>query len=418
MSQLRFRNAVSPLRRNIDAPTLRTPAALPSIDDLIATDRPDVPMHCLRPAVLVATARRFVAEFPGDVLYAVKCNPEPVVLRALWDGGVRHFDCASAGEVVLVRQMFPEAAIHFMHPVKSRRAIREAYARHGVRDFVFDGTDELAKILAETGIDTENAGDLGLFVRLALPAGDAAIDLSGKFGAEANEAALLLRAARPLCRRLGVSFHVGSQCLDPLAYRHAMELAGSVIRAAGVDVDIIDVGGGFPVSYSDVEPPPLGAFLAEIEASFDALKLPDTVRLWCEPGRALVAAGGSVVVQVQMRRGEVLYVNDGVYGSLSDAGALGFRFPARKIPVGAPASAELLAFSFYGPTCDSADIMHGPFFLPADIAEGDWIELGQLGAYGACLRTAFNGFDRAVIAEVRDQPLLLTPGYELEAIAA
>ena len=418
MSQLRFRNAVSPLRRNIDAPALRTPDALPTINDLVAADRPDVPMHCLRPAVLVATARRFVAEFPGDVLYAVKCNPEPAVLRALWDGGVRHFDCASAGEVALVRQMFPEAAIHFMHPVKSRRAIREAYARHGVRDFVFDGADELAKILFETGIDTENAGDLGLFVRLALPAGDAAIDLSGKFGAEANEAALLLRAARPLCRRLGVSFHVGSQCLDPLAYRHAMELAGSVIRAAGVDVDIIDVGGGFPVSYSDVEPPPLGAFLAEIEASFDALKLPDTVRLWCEPGRALVAAGGSVVVQVQMRRGEMLYVNDGVYGSLSDAGALGFRFPARRIPVGAPASAEFLAFSFYGPTCDSADVMHGPFFLPADIAEGDWIELGQLGAYGACLRTAFNGFDRAVIAEVRDPPLLRTPGYGLEAIAA
>ena len=418
MSHLRFRNAVSPLRRNLDAPALRTPDALPSINDLVAADRPDVPMHCLRPAVLVATARRFVAEFPGDVLYAVKCNPEPAVLRALWDGGVRHFDCASAGEVALVRQMFPEAAIHFMHPVKSRRAIREAYARHGVRDFVFDGADELAKILSEIEVDTKNARDLGLFVRLALPAGDAAIDLSGKFGAEATEAALLLRAARPLCRRLGVSFHVGSQCLDPLAYRHAMELAGSVIRAAGVDVDIIDVGGGFPVSYSDVEPPPLGAFLAEIEASFDALKLPDTVRLWCEPGRALVAAGGSVVVQVQMRRGEILYVNDGVYGSLSDAGALGFRFPARRIPVGAPASAEFLAFSFYGPTCDSADIMHGPFFLPADIAEGDWIELGQLGAYGACLRTAFNGFDRAVIAEVRDQPLLLTPGYGVEAIAA
>lgn len=414
MSQLRFRSAVSPLRRDIVAPAFDAPTARPSVDDLIAVDRPDVPVHCLRPAVVSATARQFVAEFPGDVLYAVKCNPEPAVLRALWDGGVRHFDCASAGEVALVRNMFPDAAIHFMHPVKSRRAIREAYAQHGVRDFVFDGADELAKILHET----ENAADIGLFVRLALPAGAAAIDLSGKFGAEAADAVTLLRAARPACVRLGVSFHVGSQCLDPLAYRHAMELAGAVVRAAGVAVDIIDVGGGFPVSYPDITPPPLGAFLAEIEAAFEALELPDNVRLWCEPGRALVAAGGSVVVQVQMRRGEALYVNDGVYGSLSDAGALGFRFPARLIRPDAAASGELLAFSFYGPTCDSADVMQGPFWLPADIAEGDWIELGQLGAYGACLRTAFNGFDRARIVEVRDQPLLTTPGHTLEAAIA
>ncbi len=397
MSQLRHRNAVSPLRR--DTPDR---AALPTVDDLVAVERPDVPMHCLRPAVLAATARDFVTAFPGNVLYAVKCNPEPAVLRALWEGGVRHFDCASANEISLVRQMFPDASIHFMHPVKSRRAIREAYGRHEVRDFVLDGADELEKILTETG----HAGDLGLFVRLALPPGDAAIDLSGKFGAEANDAVALLRAARPSAARLGVSFHVGSQCLDPVAYRHAMELAGRIIRAAGVEVEIIDVGGGFPVSYPDIEPPPLGAFLAEIEAAFDALELPAGVRLWCEPGRALVAAGGSVVVQVQMRRGAMLYVNDGVYGSLSDAGALGFRFPARAIRPGVETSQDLAPFSFYGPTCDSADIMRGPFLLPADIAEGDWIELSQLGAYGACLRTAFNGFDRAIIAEVRNHPVV------------
>ena len=414
MSQLRHRNAVSPLRRDIDGlgalPHIDALNTLPTVDDLIAIERPDVPMHCLRPSVLAATARDFVAAFPGDVLYAVKCNPEPAVLRALWNGGVRHFDCASANEVSLVRQMFPDAHIHFMHPMKSRRAIREAYFRHGVRDFVLDGADELAKILTEAG----NAGDLGLFVRLALPAGTAAIDLSGKFGADANDAVALLRAARPRAARLGVSFHVGSQCLDPVAYRHAIELAGRIVRAAGVAIEVIDVGGGFPVPYPDIEPPPLGAFLAEIEAAFDALELPNTVRLWCEPGRALVAAGGSVVVQVQMRRGAMLYVNDGVYGSLSDAGALGFRFPARCIRPGAETSNDLVPFSFYGPTCDSADIMRGPFLLPDDIAEGDWIELSQLGAYGACLRTAFNGFDRAIIAEVREPAGAKT----LDAIAA
>jgi ornithine decarboxylase len=398
MDLLRFRSAVSPLRRGFD----RAPALLPTVDDLVSVSRPEEPMHCLRPATLAATARDFIAAFPGDVLYAVKCNPEPAVLRALWEGGVRHFDCASAAEVSLVRQMFPDAAIHFMHPVKARGAIREAWARHGVRDFVVDCADELAKLRTEIAA-TGEAGELGLIVRLALPKGQAVLDLSGKFGAAFDDAVALLRTARPLAARLGISFHVGSQCLDPLAWRRALALVGEVIAAAGVAVDIVDVGGGFPVAYPDVEPPPLGAFIAEIEDGFESLGLPEGTQLWAEPGRALVAGGGSVVVQVQLRRGDALYLNDGVYGSLADAGALGFRYPVRLIRAdGVADDATLRPFSFFGPTCDSADVMQGPFLLPDDIAEGDWIEIGQLGAYGGCLRTGFNGFDRARIVEVRD----------------
>jgi ornithine decarboxylase len=325
------------------------------------------------------------------------------VLRALAAGGVRHFDCASSQEIRLVRDMFPDADIHFMHPVKGRGAIREAWAQHGVRDFVLDTQQELNKILEEVAA-TGVTGSLGLIVRIALPKGGARLDLSGKFGADAMEAAALLRAARPAAERLGVSFHVGSQCLDPLAWRDALDLTGQVIRYAGVDTDIVDVGGGFPVAYPDQEPPDLGAIFAEIEDGFDRLNLPNA-RLWAEPGRALVAAGGSVVVQVQQRRGETLYVNDGVYGALSDAGALGFRYPVRMIRPDAMVSGDTIPFSFYGPTCDSADVMRGPFVLPADIREGDWIEIGQLGAYGACLRTAFNGFDRAKIVEVSDDTL-------------
>ena len=120
---------------------------------MVAAERPSDPVHCLRPAIIAETAQRFVAAFPGDVLYAVKCNPEPSVLRAVWRGGVRHFDCPSPAEVSLVRQMFPDAQIHFMHPVKSRPTIREAWGRHGVRDFVLDSADELAKILDETGAE-------------------------------------------------------------------------------------------------------------------------------------------------------------------------------------------------------------------------------------------------------------------------
>jgi ornithine decarboxylase len=398
MSPLRARTAVS-LQRHQRAAAL---PLLPMVDDLVAVERPAEPMCCIRPAVIAAAASRFTGGFPGDVLYAVKCNPEPAVLRAVWDGGVRHFDCASAGEVALVRHMFPDAQIHYMHPVKSRPAIREAWGVHGVRDFVFDSARELAKILDET----KGSGELGLVVRIALPPSQAMYNLSGKFGAATEDAAELLRAARPHAARLGVSFHVGSQCLEPLAYRRAMVLAGEAIRLAGVPVEIIDVGGGFPVSYPDIDPPPLGAYFAEIEAAFEALDLPAGTRLWAEPGRALVAGGASVVVQVQLRRGDTLYVNDGVYGSLSDAGAPGFRFPTRLIRPDGESTAELQGFALFGPTCDSADHMRGPFLLPADVDEGDWIEIGQLGAYGACLSTAFNGFDPARLVEVRDLPML------------
>jgi ornithine decarboxylase len=169
-----------------------------------------------------------------------------------------------------------------------------------------------------------------------------------------------------------------------------------------VAVDVVDVGGGFPVVYPDQKPPELGAFFAEIEEGFQRLALPGAA-LWAEPGRALVAAGTSVVVQVQARRGDALYVNDGVYGSLSDAGELAFRYPVRMVRPGGMVSDETISFALFGPTCDSADVMRGPFVLPADVAEGDWIEIGQLGAYGACLRTAFNGFDRARIVEVSDE---------------
>jgi ornithine decarboxylase len=389
-------------------------SALPTVDAVVARERPADPLYCLRPATITAAAARFVESFPGDVLYAVKCNPDPRALKAVWAGGVRHFDCASLPEITLVRRLFAAADVHFMHPVKGRAAIHAAYHQYGVTDFAFDSGDELEKILQET-VPVGLVGTpptLGLFVRLAVAQGGA-YDLSGKFGATVEEAAALLRRARPHAARLGICFHVGSQCLDPAAYQRALALAAQAVEQAAVAVDVLDVGGGFPVSYPGTVPPPLGNYLAAIRGAA-AARFGDGVRLWAEPGRALVAGGGSVVVQVQLRRGEALYVNDGVYGSLSDAGRPAFRFPARRIPVERPENpeTELREFVLFGPTCDSADRMQGPFRLPADIDEGDWVELGQLGAYGACLKTRFNGFDGGLTAEVADPPMLPTPGYD------
>ncbi|MDE2319611.1 MAG: type III PLP-dependent enzyme [Rhodospirillales bacterium] len=411
MSLIENRAAVGPLHRHI---SLRAEEkTLPSVDEMVKTLRPEEPLHCVRPGVISNAARAFGTAFNGDVLYAVKCNPEPAVLRAVWDGGVRHFDCASISEVQLVRRLFPGAEIHFMHPVKARSAIREAWMLHGVRDFVLDAESELTKLMQELSKPETAKPETrpGLFIRLALAETGAAINLSKKFGAEPEAAIALLRAARPLAAKLGLAFHVGSQCMDPLAWRDAMQLAGEVIRAAGVRVDVLDIGGGFPVAYPDMDPPPLSAFMAEIDTAYDALQMPG-LKLWAEPGRALVGGGASVVVQVQMRRGNMLYINDGVYGALADAGALRFRFPTRLLRAGRGQGAPDAPFSFFGPSCDSLDVMQGPFLLPGDIAEGDWIEIGQLGAYGTCMRTAFNGFDRAALVEVSNPAMLETAGYE------
>lgn len=423
MSHMRFRSAIAPVRRSMESyqgnvrlfrDARRRP--LSTVMQTVLAERPDVPLFCLRPQVATETARRFVECFPGHVLYAVKCNNEPAVLRSLWAGGIRHFDCASVQEVRLVRGLFPDAHIHFMHPVKSRAAIGESWDRHSVRDFVIDSAAELDKVLEETA---GHPGRLGIVVRLALPKGGAVYDLSGKFGAEPLEAARLLRLSRTVASRIGLSFHVGSQCLDPEAWVRALDLAGQVIALAGIELDILDIGGGFPVAYPDVVPPPFDDFMARISRGLAALALPATTEVWCEPGRALVAPCQSIVVRIEARRGDALYINDGIYGSLSDAGVPAFRFPCRLIRAdGTAASPETTPYMFYGPTCDSADRMNGPFHLPTDAREGDWIEIGQLGAYGTCLRTAFNGFDEAMLVEVCDRPLLETPGYLPVEVAA
>lgn len=366
-----------------------------SVDEAVATLRPDEPVQCLFPEQLRANARAFLGQFPGKTLYAVKVNPDRRVLQYLYNAGVRHFDVASLGEVELVHSMFPNARMSFMHPVKSRRAIATAF-RLGVRDFVVDSESEILKILEETNA----ARRINLFVRIALPKGSAAYDLSGKFGAEHDEAVTLLRQARRVSNKLGLCFHVGSQCMSPASYAQAIEKARAIVAEAGVKLDILDVGGGFPIAYPDMVPPPLEDYMDAIRKAVAHHGFAGT-ELWCEPGRGLAGTGGIVIVKVEHRRGDKLYLNDGTYGSLFDAGnGLGWRYPVRLIRPDAatvttdvPQPSETLKpFSFFGPTCDNIDFMKGPFHLPEDVREGDWIEVGQLGAYGFAMRTGFNGF--------------------------
>jgi len=367
--------------------------------------RPAEPVTLIRPHAAEAAARFFAERFPGRSFYAVKANPSPDLLRALWAGGIRAFDVASIAEVRLVRATLGRAAeLAFMHPVKAAEAIAEAYHAHGVRIFALDTHEELAKIVSATSSADAPARDLTLCVRLRVSSAHAKLSLAAKFGASLREAPALLAAARQAADALGVSFHVGSQAMSPQAYADALSLVRAAIVEAGVTVDVIDVGGGFPARYPGLEPPPLAAYFEVIHRHYEALPVSYSAELWCEPGRALAADFASVLVRVEKRRGQELYVNDGAYGSLFDAAHVGWRYPVALVRP-RPSAAPPAEFAFFGPTCDDMDRMQGPFLLPADVAAGDFIEIGQLGAYGQAMRTGFNGFGAGETVAVADFPM-------------
>lgn len=365
---------------------------------------PDEPVILNRPQAAGRAARFFAQKFPGKSLYAVKANPSPELLRVLWDNGITHYDVASIAEVRMARGALPEATLCFMHPVKTASAIREAYFVHGVRTFSLDTQEELEKIVAATANEAgEPAEDLSLCVRLRVSSEYSELSLASKFGIDLADAAPLLQATRQVADCLGICFHVGSQAMTPFAYVQALERVRAAIVDASVTVDIVDVGGGFPSIYPGMEPPPLEDYFGAIHRAAESLPVSYSSELWCEPGRALCAEYNSLIVKVEKRRGDELYINDGAYGALFDAAHIGWRFPVRCLSDERAQGEE--EFSFYGPTCDDADYMKGPFMLPADIAAGDYIEIGMLGAYGAAMRTRFNGFGAGEAVEVADEPM-------------
>jgi ornithine decarboxylase len=375
----------------------------------IARSRPVHPVTLVRPHAARRAARFFAERFPGRSLYAVKANPSPDLLKVLWESGITHYDVASIAEVRLVAQTLPDAIQCFMHPVKAEEAIAEAYAL-GVRTFSLDTMDELDKIVRAT----DGAEDLNLCVRIRVSSDHSKLSLAAKFGAEPGEMRALLFAARQAADALGICFHVGSQAMTPAAYAEAMERVRAAIVEAAVTVDIVDVGGGFPSVYPGMEPPALQAYFEVISRAFEDLPISYSAELWCEPGRALCAEYASVLVRVEKRRGDQLYINDGAYGALFDAAHLGWRFPVKLVRE-TDSEARDVAFSFYGPTCDDLDHMAGPFHLPADVAAGDYIEIGMLGAYGCAMRTGFNGFGVVAKMEVTDEPMATLYDEDREA---
>ncbi len=373
-----------------------------SVDELVNQLKPTGPVYCIRRNSIRLASRFFQNKFPGKILYAVKTNPHEKVIKFIGESGVDKFDVASINEIKLIKKVLPKARAYYMNTVKNREYIKDAYFNYNIRDFALDTKEELQKIIEATN----SAKDLILYVRVSISNEHAEIDLSKKFGALPSEALGLLRLAKAHAKKVGLSFHVGSQCMHPISYAKGINEVGNIIKKTKIVPDIINVGGGFPAIYPDLNPQPLENYMHEIKKAFDHLKLENKPELLCEPGRALVAESGSSIVKVILRKKQKIYINDGTYGSLFDAGVLNFVLPTRMIANGRITSKKLTAFSLYGPTCDSADFMKGPFVLPNNLKEGDYIEIGQLGAYSLTFRTKFNGFYSDQIFEVQDKPIM------------
>ena len=373
-----------------------------NVDEIVNQLKPERPVYCIRKNSIHVASKTFQNNFPGKILYAVKTNPHPMVLKTIVESGIDDFDVASIKEIEDIKRVNPNAKCSYMHTVKSRKSIKESYFKYDVKSYSLDTKDELIKIIESTN----HAKDLELFVRVAVSNEHAEIDLSKKFGALSSEASALLRLTKQYAKKIGLSFHVGSQCMHPISYSKGIREIGNIIKKTKILPDYINIGGGFPTIYPDLIPQSLHNYFEEIKRGLENLKLENLPEIMCEPGRAIVAESGSTIVRVNLRKKQKLYINDGTYGTLFDAGTPNIVFPSRLIKSGKILSKKLTAFDFYGPTCDSMDYMKGPFLLPNNIKENDYIELGQLGAYGLTFRTQFNGYYSDEIYEVEDNPIM------------
>ena len=377
--------------------------------EYIKNNQPYLPVYFFRKRAIDNAVKFFQNHFnfsqhKSRILYSVKSNPEQNTLQHLFNCNIKDFDVASLDEIKTIDKLFnKKAKMYFMHPVKSLEAIAEAYFKYNIKDFSLDSIDELHKI----ALATKNAKDLHLHVRLSIPRSNSAIELSTKFGILPSDSIDLLHKTRNLAKKIGICFHVGSQCMDPIEYRKAIMIAADCIRDTNIDIDVLDIGGGFPSFYPTLQPPKLSSYFSEITDSIKSINLSKNCEIWCEPGRALVAESGSLVVRVELRKDNILYINDGTYGGLFDAGLPNFTYPTQTIRIDDRFGTfcnDNEAFSFFGPTCDSIDFMKGPFFLPQNIRQGDYIEIFQLGAYSKSMRTNFNGFAESLNITLDEKP--------------
>lgn len=361
--------------------------------DHLVNSSPDHPVLYMSPAILQKTAKRFLSGFPGLVTYAVKANPAREVLENLAAAGIAAFDVASPAEIEAVHEILPSAALHYNNPVRSVDEIATAL-RFGVRSFSVDCPGELKKLI-HAGVPT----DAEISVRLRLPVKGAAYDFGAKFGADPEAATALLRQAKEAGFRISMTFHPGTQCADPAAWTAYINVCAMVARTAGVALERLNVGGGFP-SHRCCDAPDLEHFFDVIGRSV-AEAFGDTApALVCEPGRAMVAEAFSLATRVKSVRADAVFLNDGIYGGLAEMPILGNTDRFEVFRGGAPVQGTSVERVVFGPTCDSLDRLPGLVPLPGDLAEGDHVVFHGLGAYSTATVTRFNGYGALEVVTV------------------
>ncbi|HNP62704.1 MAG TPA: hypothetical protein PKH39_02155 [Woeseiaceae bacterium] len=365
-----------------------------NVVDLLRKTNPQHPVYCIYPHVYRQTVEHFVNGFPGRVLYAVKANIHPEILRIFTEAGIREFDCASLREIEQVRESCPDATIYFMNPVRFKGDARTAQEDYGVRHFLIDHPSGLAPLIEEI-----NPGNSVIFARMAVSHASALTNLSAKFGAKPENIPSLLKAIAASGAEAALAFNVGSGVKDPEAYAYAIGIVHRVLAELPFKIRLLDIGGGFPKSYPGYVVPPLENYFERTRIAAEELPLADNGELLAEPGRALSAPGMSAVTCVLLRKTDRVYLNDGMYGAFWDLRVKGqLEYPCRAYRNGELLQGEKKAFRVLGPTCDSDDELPVRIELPADIDVGDHIEFGTIGAYSLSGRTDFNGFysDRVV----------------------
>ena len=325
--------------------------------EYLANQQPENPVLFFAPGVLQDTARRFIDGFPGMVTYAVKSNPSEMVIENLAAAGVRGFDVASPAEMLMIRRLAPEAAMHYNNPVRSRSEIATAVAL-GVKSYSVDSRTELAKLIALVP-----AAGCEISVRFKLPVQGAAYNFGAKFGATQELAAELLRMAADAGFIPSMTFHPGTQCVDPKAWESYIFAAAEIAKAAGVRIARLNVGGGFPSHRLNGVRPDLTAIFDLIERTTEAAFGADRPALVCEPGRGMVAESYTLAARVKaVRDDEHVFLNDGTYGNLDELPMIGIIDRTEVLaPDSTPRSAPARARIIFGPTCDSVDRLPGEF---------------------------------------------------------
>ena len=351
----------------------------------IASQMPDLPILFFNPIALRNRLEVFQKGFPGLVTYAIKANDAPEVLENLSMAGLQTFDVASPAEIMQVRGLCPDATLHYNNPVRSIREIQLGI-KAGVASWAVDCMSELEKLI-QNGVGGEIA------VRLHLPMGGSAYNFGEKFGACPDDAVRLLRRVAEAGYQTAMTFHVGTQCTDYSAWDQYINACHDIALHANVSLDRLNVGGGFPAHRANFAPDLSAAFgsISEAAKSIFRANVPTLV---CEPGRALVSECYQLLVRVKgQKTGNILYLNDGIYGAMAEWRDIG---PIKRLEVIRPSGGTITSpcadFTVFGPTCDSLDRLPGSVPLPRTIQDGDYILISGMGAYSNATCTPFNGY--------------------------